>query len=63
MGYENYCELHYEDDGKGFDINNFTKGIGFRSIDFRVQLLNADIQLESNINKGLFIYIKIPLNK
>ena len=63
MGYENYCELHYEDDGKGFDINNFTKGIGFRSIDFRVQLLNADIQLQSNINKGLFIYIKIPLNK
>ncbi len=60
IGYEEYFELQYEDDGKGINLNELRKGIGFRSIDFRVQLLNANIQMESTVDKGLFISIKTP---
>ena len=61
IGFGHYLELHYEDNGKGLKKENWEKGIGFRSIEFRTQLLNARLSLESLPGQGLLLFLEIPL--
>ena len=59
-----------EDDGIGFNINQLpdrtnsnNKGIGLKNIKYRVeQQLNGKIKIDSTLNEGTTINIKIPLN-
>lgn len=64
--HEEIIILTVEDDGKGID--NFTnlarnkrKGIGFRNIRSRVQVLEGSIHIETAENEGLLTTIEIPL--
>jgi signal transduction histidine kinase len=44
----------YNDDGKGFEINNpeNKKGLGMKNIASRINFLNGKIKIKSEINKG-----------
>ena len=52
----------YRDDGKGFDLNDNIngKGLGLRSIDNRVAMINGKIETQTSPGKGLYVYIQIP---
>ena len=47
-------KLLYNDNGKGFDVNNTSKksGIGLQNIKSRVAILNGELSIESSITKG-----------
>ncbi len=47
-----------EDDGKGFDTNTGTKGMGLKNIASRVKQFNGDFQVESTPGKGTATYIQ-----
>lgn len=49
------------DDGRGFDIDNFTPGLGLRNIQERVQLLGGEINIDSSPGKGTTIQISVPI--
>ncbi len=51
--------IRYKDDGIGMDGNT----VILRSIEERAKLLNSELKIESNINKGLKIVMKIPFVK
>lgn len=58
-----------EDDGKGFDIKNLNSiskddysGFGLSMMHERVFLLSGEIEMQSEINKGTKIKVKVPLN-
>lgn len=55
--------LNLEDNGMGMDLGQETKskGIGWRNIRSRVELINGTMQVYSSKNKGLKIEIQIPL--
>lgn len=50
------------DNGKGFS-KNVTKGIGMNSIEERIKLYNGSLKINSEINKGAFMKIIIPMKK
>lgn len=52
-------EVHYEDDGKGFDLNNIIGGIGMRSMQERANMIEADITFESSPGNGMTALIKV----
>ena len=53
--------LVIEDDGKGFDTNFRTDGLGLKSLYTRVSLLNGRLEIDSVIHKGSIFDINIPL--
>lgn len=56
-------ELMIQDNGIGmreFNINK-TKGLGWKSIYSRVKMLNGDIDVKTELNKGTRVEVKIPL--
>ena len=58
-----YLEVDIRDNGQGFDtqsINTFLFN-GLKNIKQRTQYLNGKVTIESKINQGTRIYIKIPL--
>lgn len=61
----NNIEIVYVDNGKGFDqaILNERKGIGMQNIVSRLQMINANYQLETSLGKGFKITINCPLDK
>lgn len=60
-----YITLSIIDDGKGFDLKkrkkNKSMGNGIGNLQTRVRLLNGSIKIQSELNKGTNIFIKIPL--
>ena len=54
-------EVHYEDDGKGFDTENFVGGIGMRSMHERAAMIKADINLESTPGKGMTAMVRVKV--
>lgn len=54
-------QLIFEDDGKGFEVENFRKGIGLKNIESRLQQLDAELILDSTPKRGTVITIQIPL--
>ncbi len=57
--------LLIEDNGKGFDYNKTKKnagGLGLNSILERVNLLNGELEIKSELNKGTKILVKIKID-
>lgn len=55
-------QLDISDDGVGIDLDNLRPGLGLLGMRERVEMLNGSFQLHTEINKGLRIHIKIPLD-
>lgn len=53
--------MSIEDDGKGFDTQFRTDGLGLKSLYTRVNLLNGRLEIDSAINRGSVFHIYIPL--
>lgn len=58
-----------EDDGKGFDVENLdvtrrndNSGFGLSMMKERVYLLSGEIEIQSQINAGTRIRVKVPIN-
>lgn len=68
---DNELNLNISDDGKGFDVTSLTeirhvdieRGFGIEGMMERVELINGSINIDSAINKGTAISIKVPINK
>lgn len=66
---ENELCLNVTDDGKGFDVYTkkhpkhveIERGFGIEGMRERVELINGSISINSSINKGTTISIKVPL--
>lgn len=60
----NFLHLSIEDDGIGFELEKHSSnGIGMENLEERSKRLGADLTVESIINQGTLIFLKIPLNK
>ncbi|MBI9072531.1 MAG: PAS domain S-box protein [Melioribacteraceae bacterium] len=58
---ENLLALTVEDDGVGFDINKVSdKCFGLNNLKQRTEFLGGEIEINSEINAGTKIFIKIP---
>ena len=49
------------DNGKGFDINASHEGVGIENTRKRFELINAEMQITSELDRGTTVTIKIPL--
>jgi two-component system NarL family sensor kinase len=60
---ESKLVLQVEDDGVGFDKNqsNNQNGMGLKNITIRAQLLFANLEIDSVLNKGTTTLIEFPL--
>ncbi|MDQ3048191.1 MAG: sensor histidine kinase [Bacteroidota bacterium] len=59
--HEDELTLMVEDNGKGFDINRVSGGIGLKNIQSRVEYLNGSVHFDSHPGKGTTVSIEIPL--
>ncbi|WP_228850361.1 ATP-binding protein [Aegicerativicinus sediminis] len=55
--------LTVEDDGKGFDVSKGKRGIGIKNINSRVDEIGGEVMLQSEINKGTKVEVKVPYSK
>ncbi|MCK6649578.1 MAG: sensor histidine kinase [Bacteroidia bacterium] len=55
-----FIRINYEDNGKGFDLNRVSKGIGLNSLTSRIEMIRGSLEIDSRINLGTTAYIKIP---
>lgn len=55
--YKDNLEILMEDNGKGFDVNNCSKGYGLKNIFSRAAQVNIDIAISSEENLGTKIKI------
>lgn len=51
-----------EDNGKGFDIQHASQGIGLQNMKARTESLTGTLDVSSQLGKGTSIMIKIPLS-
>jgi len=58
----NFIIIEAQDDGKGMDITqSWGKGIGLKTIQDRVELLDGTLEISSDPGKGTLITISLPL--
>jgi two-component system, NarL family, sensor kinase len=57
---ENGLIISFRDNGRGFDLNQASKGAGLLNIQTRADLLNAVVDVESAPGKGTTIRLTIP---
>jgi len=55
--------LSVTDNGSGFNMQSYSRGLGLIGMRERVASLNGNLQLDSEPGKGVTITITIPLNK
>ncbi len=53
-----FC-LKINDNGSGFDVNKAKRGIGLKNINSRVEEIKGDLTINSELNKGTTITIKV----
>ena len=58
----NQVEITIKDDGQGFDMAIRRKGIGFKNIQSRAELLNGKMNLISKPGGGCLLRVNFPLN-
>lgn len=58
-------EIHYADNGKGFDLGVLkeSQGIGMQNIKSRLQMINATYTLESGLGQGFKMNITCPIEQ
>ncbi|WP_113663294.1 sensor histidine kinase [Pedobacter nanyangensis] len=56
--------IAYQDNGKGFDMEVLKQrsGIGMQNIQSRLQMINAEYQIQSSVGNGFHVEIKYPLH-
>lgn len=59
--HNNSLQLLFEDNGIGFDQTKTPSGIGLQNIKSRLDKLNAQLNIDSSINRGTAVTIEIPL--
>jgi len=62
--FKNQIILYYRDDGIGFNVEEATKnksGLGLYNIFNKIKTINGSCDLNSEINKGMFLLISIKL--
>lgn len=60
---DNQLMLIYSDDGIGMNLNDFKgKGLGMDNIEIRAKLMNAKVEVKSQLKKGIEVILRIPLN-
>ncbi len=52
-------EIYYKDNGKGFDTGKHSKGLGMRSIDSRIGIIDADWNYHSSPGDGMEVNIRL----
>ncbi|WP_458626332.1 sensor histidine kinase [Winogradskyella sp. PC D3.3] len=57
---EQVLKINLEDDGVGFDVEQAKKGSGLINMETRSDLLNAEFQLQSQLEKGTVLSIQYP---
>jgi signal transduction histidine kinase len=61
---EEEINVFYEDDGKGFDVQNVVdSGMGMRSIYARVNTISGAVYFNSKPGKGINVVMTIPVNE
>lgn len=55
-----HLQISISDDGRGFDVNDFTEGIGLKSLRSRVNLIKGDLQINSKPGIGTEVIILVP---
>ncbi len=60
---ENTVSITIEDNGKGFEVENISSGLGLVGLKERSQLLNGELLIDSAIGKGTTIEVKIQMPK
>ena len=55
--------LCIEDDGKGFDMDHVSQGLGLRNIHSRVQAIKGKVRIDSALGKGTRIEIELENEK
>ena len=66
FGFEEHIQLTIEDDGVGFKVGEYQDNDshhGVQNMMFRAEVLNSEMEIESNAGSGTFISLKIPLNE
>lgn len=58
----NVLKISILDDGRGFDLNKASKGIGIKNMQERASLINANYTINSKINKGTRTQIELKIN-
>jgi len=59
----NFIKINFGHNGKGFNIEEVkakTKGMGLYNLDNRINVLNGNFEIESDISSGLKVQINIP---
>ena len=56
-------KITIEDDGQGFDITARRKGIGFKNIQSRAELLNGRMNVKSKPGKGCLLEVNFPVKE
>jgi len=59
----NFIKINFGHNGKGFNIEEVkakTKGMGLYNLDNRINILNGNFEIESDISSGLKVQINIP---
>lgn len=52
--------LTIKDDGRGFDVQTHRKGIGLEIMRYRARVINASLDIQSEINKGTIVTCTFP---
>jgi len=58
---ETLVELEISDNGRGFDRQGYTRGLGLLGMQERVQALNGHLDLDTRPGQGLHLDVRIPL--
>lgn len=54
------CHIEYNDNGIGFNLSKITRGVGFESIQTRIESCNGKLQFQSRPGKGMKAVFTIP---
>lgn len=57
------CTVDYRDDGKGFNMRKVKKGVGFESIQTRIDSYQGKISIHSKPGNGVHVFFSLPFHK
>lgn len=53
--------LIYEDNGKGFDLDQYQPGMGITNIRHRIEKWNGSLELDAQPNRGTIVILTVPI--
>lgn len=60
-GYQEALNIMVEDNGKGFDKNMITRGMGLSNLEKRLAKIGASYEIDSSVGRGTNVMINVPL--